>query len=310
MDRMKLLEAFVTVAETGSISRAAAAMHVSKSVISQRLSQLEERLGRPLLHRTTRRVSLTEAGDQAYPACADIVARVRDLENTLRAAPNALNGRLRIASAIDIGVTEVAAITSAFYGANPRLDLELVVSDSAVSPADDGFDVTLHYRKLLDRRLIQHKIASVETGLYASPDYLARKGAPGHPDELSGHDCLGYSQQVTVNAWQTHRWVFERGGASTTARVRLKAMSNSGHVLRRWAEDGAGLAVLPRFRAAADVASGALTPVLTGWRSTALDLFASHARAQNETLKMTGFITALQDGFAQTVRRADLAHSQ
>ncbi|MFW5662057.1 MAG: LysR family transcriptional regulator, partial [Oceanicaulis sp.] len=170
MDRMKLLEAFVTVAETGNISRAAEALHVSKSVISQRLSQFEERLGRPLLHRTTRRVSLTEAGDQAYPVCADIVARVRELENTLRAAPNTLTGRLRIASAIDIGVSEVAAISSAFYRSNPGLDLELVVSDSAVSPADDGFDVTLHYRKLTDRRLIQHPVARVETAVYASPD--------------------------------------------------------------------------------------------------------------------------------------------
>jgi DNA-binding transcriptional LysR family regulator len=308
LDRLKLLEAFITVAETESISRAAQALHVSKSVISQRLSQLEESLGRSLLHRTTRRVSLTEAGAEAYPVCGDIVARVRDLENTLRAAPNHLSGRLRIASAIDIGVKEIAAITSAFHRENPALDLELIVSDSAVSPADDGFDVTLHYRQLVDRRLVQHKVTVVETGLYASPAYLARKGAPDKPEDLPGHDCLGYSQQVTVNAWHTHQWVFQRAGVTSTARVRLKALSNSGHVLRRWAEDGAGLAVLPKFRAASDVAAGTLVPVLTGWSTPSLDLFASHARAQNETLKMTGFITALQAGFenaAQDAARAD-----
>jgi len=309
MDRMKQLEAFVLVAETESISRAAEALHVSKSVVSQRLSQLEASVRGPLLHRTTRRVSLTEAGDKAYPVCADIVARLRDLENLLRDRAHTLSGRLRVASAIDIGVREVAAITSAFHRENPQLDLELVVSDSAVSPADDGFDVTLHYRELTDRRLVQHPVCRVETGLYASPEYLARRGAPASPEALAEHDCLGYSQQVTVNAWKTHRWALARGGETVTARVRLLSMSNSGLVLLRWVVDGAGLAVLPRFRAAAELAGGRLVPVLTDWSTEALQLYASHGRAQNDTLKMTAFIEALKAGFAGAVKDAESAHA-
>ncbi len=297
MDRLKLLEAFVRVAETGSISRAAASLRVSKSVVSQRLSQLEDALGQSLLHRTTRRISLTEAGSGAYPACADIVARVRDLENTLRETPGSLSGRLRVAAAIDIGVSELAAAASKFYRLHDQLDVEIIASDSAVSPADDGFDFTLHYRKLSDPRLVQHRVASIGTGVYAAPAYLSRRGEPQDPDALSAHDCLGYSQQVTVNDWDATQWTFLRPGEIRKAAVRLKARSNSGLVLRRFAEDGLGLAVLPHRRAHDAVKAGRLRRVLPEWRAPTLELFASCARAQADTLKMRAFVSFLSAHF-------------
>lgn len=298
MDRLKLLEAFVKVAETGSISRAAAALRVSKSVVSQRVSQLEDAIGRILLHRTTRRISLTEAGSDAYPACADIVARVRDLENSLRDAPGSLSGRLRVAAAIDIGVSELAAAASEFYRLHNQLDVEIIASDSAVSPADDGFDFTLHYRKLSDPRLVQHRVGSIGTGLYAAPAYLDRAGEPSDPDALGAHDCLGYSQQVTVNDWDATQWTFLRPGETRRAEVRLKARSNSGLVLRRFAEDGLGLAVLPHRRAREAVQAGRLRRVLPDWRAPTLELFASCARAQADTLKMKAFVSFLGSHFA------------
>ena len=305
MDRYKCLEAFVQVAEMGSVSRAATALNVSKSVVSERVSQLEQLVGQTLLLRTSRRVRLSEAGAAAYPGYADLVARMRELETSLAALPTQLSGRLRVASTIDIGVVELAELVSAFARANAELSVELVVGDRMVNPVEDGFDVTLHYRQLATDRIEQAWLVDVPTAVYASPDYLARYGTPATPADLARHRCIGYSQQVTVNDWNSSEWLFDGEAASHRVRVQLAARSNSGLVLRRLAIDGHGAAVLPRFRVASCVAEGRLVALLDGYSPPRLSLYASYAATQHETLKIARFIDALREGFTRMIEAAD-----
>jgi len=298
MDRYKCLEAFVHVAEMGSVSRAAQALNVSKSVVSERISQLEALVGRPLLVRTTRSVTLSEAGAAAYPVYADLVARLGDMGNSLGAAPDQLTGRLRVASVIDIGVTEIATHLSKFLSQNPALCVELVVGNSMVNPVDDGFDVTLHYRQLATDRVTQEIVGSLPIAPYASPAYLAVHGVPTSPEELRDHRCLGYSQQVTVNDWNSSEWQFVFRGKMLPVKVALAARSNSGLVLRQLAVDGHGIAVLPRLRAQECVRAGSLVELMPEFLGTSLKLYASFPATQRDTLKITRFIEALKAGFA------------
>ncbi|MCC5863421.1 MAG: LysR family transcriptional regulator [Gammaproteobacteria bacterium] len=295
MDRFRCLEAFVQVAEMRSVSRAAAVIGISKSVVSERVSQLERLVGQTLLFRSTRRIRLTEAGEQVYPLYADLVARLRDLPDNVSAEPSRLKGRLRVASVIDLGVAEMSSAVSTFARDNPELEIELVVGESLVNPVDDGFDLTLHYRRIRNDRVHQQAIARVETAVFAAPAYLAKHGVPETPQELQGHTCIGYSQQVTVNEWNASEWHFVRHGQRETVPVVLRARSNSGHVLTRWAVDGLGIAVLPRLRVQGTDYAHALREILPGYETPSLQLYASYGRAFRHTLKVTRFVASLRE---------------
>ncbi len=294
MDRFRCLEAFVQVAEMRSVSRAAGVIGVSKSVISERVSQLEKLVGQTLLFRSTRRIRLTEAGEQAYPLFADLVARLRELTQTVDAEPSRLKGRLRVASVIDLGVAEISSAVSAFASENPELEIELVVGDSLVNPVDDGFDVTLHFRRIRNDRVHQLPVSRVETAVYAAPAYLAAHGTPATPQALREHACIGYSQQVTVNEWNSSEWHFIRDGQRETVAVVLRARANSGHVLTRWAADGHGIAVLPRARARGTEYEQALEQILVDYETPSLQLYASYGRAFRHTLKVSRFVASLR----------------
>lgn len=294
MDRFRCLEAFVQVAEMRSVSRAAAVIGVSKSVVSERVSQLEKLVGQTLLFRSTRRIRLTEAGEQAYPLYADLVARLRDLPDQAGEGTSLLKGRLRVASVIDLGVSEISSAVSAFARENPELEVELVVGESLVNPVDDGFDVTLHFRRIRNDRVHQQGIASVATGVYAAATYLEKHGVPESPRDLRNHVCIGYSQQVTVNEWNSSEWHFSRDGVRETVPVVLRARSNSGHVLTRWAADGHGIAVLPASRVQGTEYERSLRQILHGYRTPSLQLYASYGRAFRHTLKVTRFIESLR----------------
>lgn len=281
-----------------SVSRAAEVLGVSKSVVSERVSQLERLVGQPLLFRSTRRIRLTEAGEEAYPLYADLVARLRDLQPSGGAEPAQLSGRLRVASIIDVGVTDMSAQISAFVREYPQLEVELVVGEGLVNPVDDGFDITLHYRRMRSDRIHQQAVARVPTAVYASPAYLEVHGMPRVPADLEHHRCIGYSQQVTVNNWNASRWEFAARGATHAVKVMLGARSNSGLVLRRWAIDGHGVAILPRLRAEDAARESALVELLPGYEAPSLWLYASYARTQRHTLKVTRFIARLRAGFA------------
>ena len=301
MDRFKCLQAFITAADVGGISHAARALGVSKSVVSERITQLEELLDQSLLHRARRRTVLTDVGAELYPVYADLVMRLSELPNTLPRGRNQLIGRLRVASIIDTGMTELSSLLSGFSHDNPDIRLELFLGNNVVNPIEEGFDLALHYRPLRNHALHQETVAELPCGLYASPHYLKKRAPPRSPADLLSHRCLGYAFQPGVADWNQSLWSFRRNGRDHQVQVDLTARFNSGHALRRFVLDGQGLAVLPCVRVAADLKTGRVQAVLEDFAPPALTLYMVFARVHQNSRKIHELLTILRDGYRKLV---------
>ena len=278
MDRYKCLEAFVQVAETGSLSGAARNLSVAKSTISERLTQLEALIGSALVFRSTRKLTLTDVGRAAFAEFAEIVSRMREIDNLAASGKDGLRGSLRVASAVDVGTHELPVALSDYMAAHPEVGIDLSIGDHLVDPTDHGFDLTIHYRRLKHDKLKVEPLARVDCGVFAAPRYLAQHGRPGAPEDLSHHRCIGYLYQKAVHEWVPSQWDFEKGGRRTRVRVVLGSRSNSSTVLQRLVIGGQGLAVLPRMRASDALGKGQVEEVLQEWRITPLTLYATYPR--------------------------------
>ncbi len=301
MDRFRCMQAFVHVAEERSITRAARTLKLSKSIVSERVRQFEELLRQPLFVRTTRRIELTEAGAEIYPLVSDLVVKMGELENRIPDATASLRGPLRVASIIDAGLLQVAPVLARFGEEHPELKLELIVGNAAVNPIDTGFDLALHYRLISNEHVTQEPIAEIECGLYCAPSYLATRQRPQHPDELSSHDCLGYSYQFGVDDWDRTKWTFQRDGEDISVNVPLVAQFNAGTALLAFLEAGRGVGVLTRTRAAEAVRNGRLVDVLSTYRIPPLTLMAAYPSAYKNTQKIKTCVEYLKQHLSPKV---------
>jgi DNA-binding transcriptional LysR family regulator len=280
------MQAFVRVADAGSFAGAARSLGVSKAVVSDRIKQLEMLLRKPLFHRTTRTVRLSEAGAMLYPPYVDLVKRIEDIENNTGAGDETLRGSLRVACVVDVGISEIAPAVSRFVSANPELSVELVLDTQAVNPIDGGFDVAIHFREVHARNIMNRQLMAMENGYFASPRYVAEHGMPLCPDDLTRHTCITYAFQPVVNPWNTHQWVLEGSDGQTVVHVSSGMSANNGHVVHQFALGGHGIAVIPLYRARFDVARGALLYVLPGYRPPTLKLSAIYPAAHAATGKV------------------------
>ncbi|MEE4201586.1 LysR family transcriptional regulator [Erythrobacter sp.] len=278
MDRFKCLEAFVRIVETGSLSHAARSLNISKSTVSERLAQLERLVGEPLLIRSTRKVSATSAGRRIYGEFRATTAHLATLEKATDQQASAIQP-LRIASSTDVGATEVARALSAYCKANPNADISLSIGNDLVDPLERGFDIAIHFRRIIHAKLKVEEIAVVECGLYGSPEYLHRAGRPERPEDLRHHKCLGYMFQPSVHDWVPTKWEFQWGETKLTTDVELSARFNSGTAMRQFVVAGLGLAVLPKVRVANELATGALELVMADHRPPSITLVAVYPRA-------------------------------
>src|SRR5581483_1107867 len=193
MDRLGALQAFVQVAETGSFSEAARRLRSSKSAISRQVSGLETELGARLLHRTTRSLTLTEAGRGYFERAARILADLDDADrsvSTLQAAPR---GKLRVNAPMSFGFLHLAPALPDFLARYAEVEVDVIMNDRFVDLVDEGFDVAVRIGHLEDSSLVARKLAPVRRVVCASPAYLAARGTPTSPEELKAHDCLCYS---------------------------------------------------------------------------------------------------------------------
>lgn len=297
MDRYKCMQAFVQVAKTGSLSGAARDLAVSKSSISERLAQLEHLVGEQLVIRSSRKLVLTDIGREAFSEFAGVVSRLEEVENFAKGQHNDLGGHLRICSSVDVGTNELASALSAYQIDNPRLTIDLAVGDHLVDPLDSGFDLALHYRRVLHDNLKVQEIARVECGLYAAPSYLQLHGLPVVPDDLARHRCLGYLYQKAVHEWVPSQWNFLDSDQMQTVRVSLSARFNSSGVLRGFLIDGHGVGVLPIKRAAEAVSAGTLCRVLSNYQIAPLTLYANYPRTLIRRQSIVSLLRFLEKWF-------------
>ncbi|WP_301592635.1 LysR family transcriptional regulator [Sabulicella glaciei] len=255
------IDAFVAVAEQGGISAAARVLNRDPSVVSRRLDALEARLGVRLLSRTTRRVTLTEAG-------AAYLARVRTILGELSAADSeaaegadAPRGLLRLSLPATFTRRWIAPWLPAFLAAYPEVQLELLHSDRFVDLVAEGFDAAVRIGELSDSSLVVRRLAPVETILCASPDYLARRGLPASPEELEQHECLRFPKDRFRQGWK-----LRNDARQVTQRVSGSLVSDEGEGLLVACVAGAGILPASDWEVGQELADGQLVRVLPGWR--------------------------------------------
>ncbi|MDE2418602.1 MAG: LysR family transcriptional regulator [Burkholderiales bacterium] len=266
MELLNDMALFVEVAQIRSFRRAADATGVPSSTLSRRISALEKAIGLRLLHRTTRRVELTEAGQIYYERCRRIVDEARIAHEQLGELLAQPSGVLRASLPVDFATNYMAPLVPKFAARYPGISFDFDLTPRRVDLISEPFDVAIRMGELNDSNLIARLLAKLAVHAYASPEYLQRAGTPQHPAELANHECLGFPKTAV---WQLHN-----DSETLDVAVGGKVRANSVGMLRRMAALGMGVALLPVEIAADDVAAGRLVHLLTPWQAKPIPVYA------------------------------------
>ena len=261
MDTLASLQAFVAVVDAGSFAGAARRMGMAASSLTRRVNVLESELGTILLNRSTRSVSLTEAGERYYAQVAQILADLSEAHRSVSSDEGPPRGTLRVSVPVAFSRLHIAPAVAEFLLACPELCFEFVATDSFVDLVEERIDVAIRIGKLASSSLIGRKLAPHRRVLCASPGYLDARGAPSMPEALAEHDCLSLDQAGAIQ-----RWCFRRGDEDRELRVRGRLRANNSDLLRRAALGGAGLVLLPTWLVGRDLETGRLRRVLGDWQ--------------------------------------------
>ncbi len=255
---MQNLKAFLLVARTGSFSAAAREARLATSVIAKRIDQLEAAIRAPLFLRSTRRLTLTETGRDWLARVGSVVSDVDELMEAAVHPRNDLQGPLRIKAPTTLAVLYLADSLARFQARHPKIAMEIVLTDRALNPVEEGFDLAISVFGAVYDGVIDVPLCPVQRTLCAAPSYLAARGTPRHPRELAGHHTLNF--HPTGDVWLFHS---ARGPVSVAIRPRLSA--NDGQVLLAAARAGNGIALLSNYVASPALRRGELVPVLPGF---------------------------------------------
>ncbi len=293
MDRLGAMAVFARVVEMESFSGAARDLGLSKSADSKRVGRLEDRMGLRLLNRTTRRLSLTEAGAAFYQGCRRVVAEAEAAERAVTRLARAPRGRLRVNAPMSFGVRHLAPALPDFMARYPELTVDLALNDRVVDLVEEGFDLAIRIARLADSSLIARRLAPNRLVLCAAPAYLERHGAPRAVADLKGHECLLYSYLAAGGVWRLCGPGGERR-LRVTGRLRI----NNGDALLAAALGGFGVALLPCFICGQDLRAGRLIHVLPEWSGPADTAIAAvYPASRNLSPKVRVFVDFLAERF-------------
>ena len=293
MDRLAALEAFAKVAETQSFSEAARRLRSSKSAVSRHVAALEADLGARLLHRTTRSLTLTEAGRSYYERASRILADLEEADASVSQLQAAPRGRLRVNAPMSFGFLHLAAALGDFLTRYPEIELDVALTDRFVDLVDEGVDVAVRIGNLSDSSLVARRLAVIRRVVCASPDYLKARGVPQTPDDLKTHDCL-----INTNMGAGREWRFaHQGGKPWPVEVNGRMSSNNGDMLRVAALRGHGFVDLPTFIVGEDLKAGTLVGVLEPYVAQHLTLNAVYPTARHLSPKVRAFVDFLSQRF-------------
>lgn len=257
MNNLGDLEIFVRVVATGSMSAAGRLLGLSPAVVSKRIKRLEERLGTRLLQRTTRQISLTEAGQGFYDRVLGVLAGVEEAENFASGRSGQVRGTLRISAPTSFGRVHVAPHLKSFMDAHPDITLNLILSDTFVDIVGEGFDLAIRIGELIDSSLVARKLAPVRRILCASSRYIEQHGMPQTVDDLQHHRCLPAHNQEP--------WKLEGPSGTLSYRAEGRLVTNSSEVVREAVLGGMGIALRSTWDVGPDLKSGRLIQVLPEW---------------------------------------------
>lgn len=291
MVKLEGIATFVAVAESGSLSEAARRLRVFRSVVSERLVELERALGASLLQRSTRRLALTEDGLAFLERAGRIVREVQDAAADLAERRGELRGPLRISAPVTFGRMHLGPALYPFLARHPGIHLTLDLDDRRVDAGSDGFDAVIRHGPIADRYLVAWRIAASRRVLVAAPAYLARHGTPRSLEDLDGHRGIFYLHRGVAD------WRFAHGDGMRIVRGQPGLVLNNGDMMRDAAIAGLGIALLPRFIAGAALAAGTLQAIDVGVEAEQEYLYIAHADGLHPSAKLRALAAWLKDAF-------------
>ena len=287
MDRLTSLEVFVRVHQEGSISAAARALHMSQTMATKHLAGLEARLGAQLMHRSTRRITLTEAGRRYLESAERILADLEESESQVTRDHLKVQGLLRINAPVSFGIRSLAPALADFSARYPDVTIDLGLNDRYVDLVEEGWDLAIRIGNLPSSALIARRLAPCETILCASPRYLEENGHPRTVAGLETHNCLGYTLSRSIGV---DTWAFGRTGKVKT-RIKGTLRANNGDALLAAAAAGLGIIIVPRFLAAEALATGRVVEVTLDEPSPELGgIYAVYPAERRPPAKVRAFI--------------------
>ncbi|WP_137894646.1 LysR family transcriptional regulator [Ramlibacter sp. 2FC] len=292
MDKFQEMRAFVAVVEAGSFVKAAESLQSSKSAVSRLVGDLEARLGVRLLHRTTRRLSLTKEGEVFHGRCVELLGSVEEAEAEITAQAGEVIGQLRVNVPVTFGQMYLAPLWPTFMDRHPKVTLDVTLSDRVVDLVDEGFDLAVRIARLPSSSLVLRSLASTRLILCASQDYLRRHGTPTQPSDLTHHTVNIYTLLSMGDQWQ-----FEGPEGQASVKVVPRMRSNSGDTCVEASLRGQGIVLQPSFLVGAHLRSGALVEVLPEYRSIELGVYAVYPTRKHLTPKVRALIDFLVEAF-------------
>lgn len=286
------MRVFTTVVDSGSFAKAADKLELSRGMTSRYVAQVEAHLGVRLLNRTTRRLSLTEAGNDYHQRATQVLALVEEAERAAIHEAAEPRGTLRINTSIAFGVRHMGDAISAYAQRHPRVRIDLTLNDRVVDLVEEGFDVAVRIARRVDPGLVARPITQARMIACAAPDYINRHGMPRSPADLAHHNCLTYAYSGLQNDWH-----FTRKGRDQVVKVSGAVHANNGDVLSNAAAAGLGVTVQPTFMIYELLRAKKLVRVLDGWEADVLTIFAVYPSRQFLPPKVRSFIDFMVERF-------------
>ena len=270
MDKFEAMRVFCSVIEAGGFAPAAERMGLSTSAVSRHVAQLEAHLNVRLLNRTTRRMSPTDEGFAYFERCTQLLADLEETEASVAGEALHPRGRLRLTAPIALATLRLPPAFAAFSRQYPEITLDIQLSDNVADFAEEGLDLAIRVGRVGSENLVARHIGETRLLVAAAPDYLARAGAPAHPNELPRHNCLTFD----ANGRRLKQWSLVRGSETCTVQVDGDRHSNDAALALRWAQLGHGLVFKAEVGLGDELRSGALVRVLPEWQGEAYPLHA------------------------------------
>jgi len=267
MDRITAAEVFITIVDRGSMIAAAETLEMSRAMVTRYLAQMEQWAGARLLHRTTRKLSLTDAGERTLERCRQMLALAGEIDLVESEQSDELRGLLRITCSQSLGQTVLVGAVAQYLKRHPQVAVDLQMNNRTVNLVEERIDLALRITNELDPNLIARPLSSCASVVCASPAYLAAQGTPRHPQDLALHNCLTYSY------FGKSLWHFDHQGVKSAVAVSGNLSANESVVLMAGTVQGAGISMQPYYSAAPLLASGELIELMPDYQPQSMGIY-------------------------------------
>lgn len=292
MDRITAAEVFITIVDRGSMIAAAETLEMSRAMVTRYLAQMEQWAGARLLHRTTRKLSLTDAGERTLERCRQMLVLAGEIDLVEGEQSDELRGLLRITCSQSLGQTALVGAVAQYLKRHPQVAVDLQMNNRTVNLVEERIDLALRITNELDPNLIARPLSSCASVVCASPAYLVAYGTPRHPRDLALHNCLTYSY------FGKSLWHFDHQGVKSAVAVSGNLSANESVVLMAGTAQGAGISMQPYYSAAPLLASGDLIELMPEYRPQSMGIYGIYTSRRQMPATLRTMLDFLVEWFA------------